>query len=214
MISVKDFKSIVAHAGTSNTIVKALYSHPSSPMQLTYIDEGLLSEFILMTTGESRCASVSLAANVSRAGSKRPASRQPLEATPGSKRAAHSEMPPPPKNAAPSLKSKISRLSPPGAQPSVQSETLFIPEADDDARWDPVNFDDEEEELLLWDAGGDNVDCHKKSLITLLTLSRTPRKQFPDGVCRALSLKAKELTVLPVWLRKLERILACHQLSA
>jgi cell cycle checkpoint control protein RAD9A len=40
VISVKDFKSIVAHAGTTNTTVKALYSLPSSPMQLTYSDEG------------------------------------------------------------------------------------------------------------------------------------------------------------------------------
>jgi len=57
IISVKDFKSIIAHAGMANTMVKALYSRPTSPMQLTYNEDGILSEFILMTIGESRAAS-------------------------------------------------------------------------------------------------------------------------------------------------------------
>jgi len=60
VISVKDFKSIITHAGITNTIVKALYSQPSSPMQITYSDEGLLCEFILMTIGESRGSSATL----------------------------------------------------------------------------------------------------------------------------------------------------------
>jgi cell cycle checkpoint control protein RAD9A len=162
VISVKDFKSIIAHAGTTNTTVKALYSRPSSPMQLTYSEDGILSEFILMTMGEHRGASATPAPNASRANSKRPASRQPLEATPGAKRAATSEMPPPPTSAAPSIsreatRSKVTRPSPPPPQPSIQSEALFFPEADEDRRWDPVNYDEEEDEMLLWDAGGNTV---------------------------------------------------------
>lgn len=169
VISVKDFKSIVAHAGTTNTIVKALYSHPSSPMQLTYSEEGLLSEFILMTIGESRGASATPAAgNTTRGNSKYHVSRQPLEATPASKRTANFEMPPPPTNIIPSLKSKSSRPSPPPPQPSVQSEALFFPEADDDRKWDPVHYDEEEDEMLLWDAGGDNVSGHTGPEIVLL----------------------------------------------
>jgi cell cycle checkpoint control protein RAD9A len=160
VISVKDFKSIISHAGTINTTVRALYSHPSSPMQLTYSDEGIVSEFILMTTGESRGAS---AAPTVRAGSKRPASRPPLEATPSSKRPANPEMRPPSASAAPSInrevtaRGKVSRPSPPPPQPSIQTDALFFPEADDDRRWDPVNFDEEEDEMLLWDAGGNSV---------------------------------------------------------
>src|SRR3954470_7613862 len=80
VINVKDFKSIVAHAGTVNTSVRALYSRPSSPMQLTYSDDGLLSEFILMTVGDPRGALATPMPNAARATSKRPASRQPLEA--------------------------------------------------------------------------------------------------------------------------------------
>lgn len=165
VISVKDFKSIIAHAGITSTTVKALYSRPSSPMQLTYTDEGLRSEFILMTIGESRAASATPALSASRASSKRPASKQLLEAAPSSKRIANSEMPPPPISAAPSIsrggaRSRASRPSPPPPQPSIQSEALFFPEADDDRRWDPVDHDEEEDEMLLWDTGGNKV-CPK-----------------------------------------------------
>jgi cell cycle checkpoint control protein RAD9A len=168
VISVKDFKSIIAHAGITNTMVKALYSRPTSPMQLTYSEDGILSEFILMTIGESRGASATPAPNASRANSKRPASRQPLEAILSSKRAATS-MPPPPTTAAPSLgreptRARISRPSPPPPQPSLQSEALFVTEAEEDRRWDPTNFDEEEDEMLLWDTPGDKVRTAGRSL--------------------------------------------------
>ncbi|KAK0116071.1 hypothetical protein ONS95_013104 [Cadophora gregata] len=158
VISVKDFKAIVAHSGISNTMVKALYSHPASPMQLSYSEDGILSEFILMTIGDSRGASATPAPNASRATSKRPASRQPLEATSSSKRAATS-MPPPPTSAAPSRAreaSRVSRPSPPPPQPSVQSQSLFLPADDDDRQWDPSNYDDDDEPLL-WDQGDGKV---------------------------------------------------------
>jgi cell cycle checkpoint control protein RAD9A len=162
VISVKDFKSIITHAGIANTIVKALYSHPSSPMQITYNGEGLLCEFILMTIGESRGASATPAPAAFRAASKRPASRQNLEATSSSRRAASSDMPPPPIATAASVgreaaRAKGSRPPPPPTQPSLPpSQALFHPE-EDDQRWDPVNYDEEDEEMLLWDAPEDNV---------------------------------------------------------
>jgi cell cycle checkpoint control protein RAD9A len=168
VISVKDFKSIIAHAGIGNTMVKALYSRPTSPMQLTYSEDGILSEFILMTIGESRGASATPAPNASRANSKRPALRQPLEATASFKRAATS-MPPPPTTAAPSLsreptRARVSRPSPPPPQPSLQSEALFVTDAEDDRRWDPTNFDEEEDEMLLWDTPGDKVRRPSRSV--------------------------------------------------
>lgn len=165
VISVKDFKSIVTHAGSSNTIVTACYSRPASPMQLTYgDDEGMLSEFILMTMGEVRANSMTPASNPSRVGSKRPASRQPLEATSSSRRAETAEMAPPPPRVTPartdSSRSRDPRPSPPPPQPSIHSDALFIPRADDDVQWDPVNHDDEDEDMLLWDQGPDNVGGH------------------------------------------------------
>lgn len=161
VISVKDFKAVVAHASISNTMVKALYSRPSNPMELTYSDGGVFSEFIFMTIGESRSASATPAPNASRAGSKRPASRQALESHPDPKRTATS-MPPPPMSVAPSInrgssKPKPPRSSPPPPQPTFQSQSLFIPEGDDDEKWNPVNFDEDDDEMLLWDVGGEKV---------------------------------------------------------
>ncbi|KAG9249188.1 DNA repair protein-like protein rad9 [Calycina marina] len=160
VISVKDFKSIIGHAGINNTEVSARYSHPSSPMQITYIVEGIQSEFILMTIGESRAGSATPVPNGSRASSKRPAPRQALEAASSSIRAANMVMPPPPASAAPNVhreasKSKVVRPSPPPPQPSIQPDALFFPDPDGDRRWDPVDFDEEEDEMLLWDAGSD-----------------------------------------------------------
>lgn len=161
-VSVKDFKAIIAHAGITNLMVQAMYSYPLSPMQLSYSEEGILSEFILMTIGDSRGASATPAPNGSKPVSKRPAPRQPLAATLSSKQEAGSEMPPPPTIIAPSLghqvsRTRVSRPSPPPPQPSVQSQALFLPEADDDRRWDPANFDEEEDEMLLWDMGREKV---------------------------------------------------------
>jgi cell cycle checkpoint control protein RAD9A len=155
VISVKDFKAIVAHAGITNIMVKALYSHPSSPMQVTYSEEGISSEFILMTIGESRAASATPATNAARMAPKRPASKQPLESTPGSKRLA-SEMPPPPPSVAPSRAREAVKARVPLPPPSDDDpHSLFVPN-DDDRRWDPAPYDDEEDEmLLLWD---DNMD--------------------------------------------------------
>jgi cell cycle checkpoint control protein RAD9A len=159
VISVKDFKAIIAHAGITNTIVKALYSNPANPMQLTYNDdEGLMSEFILMTIGEARGASAPPAPNASRASSNRPASRPPVEITASLRRPPGSDMPPPPVGVIPSIgretpRNKSSRPSPPPPQ-ATEDDSLFLPAADDDRRWDPVNYDEEEEEeMLLWDVG-------------------------------------------------------------
>lgn len=184
VISVKDFKSIITHAGASSTIVKALYSHPSSPMQITYSDESLFSEFILMTIGESRGSSATPVVNEIRANSKRPASRTPLEATSSSKRTLNSGMPPPPMSAAPSLNREAARVkihktarpSPPPPQPSLQSEALFVPGEDDDQTWDPVNFDEEEDEMLLYDAQQNAVSKKPIRGHALLTLIRTQRR--------------------------------------
>lgn len=162
VITVKDFKAIVAHAGITNIMVKALYSHPSSPMQLSYSEEGIVSEFILMTIGEHRAASATPAPNASKAAAKRPASRQPLEAAPASKRAATLDMPPPPASAAPSIAREAARprASAPPIQsqhhrdPTQESEGLFVPQEDDDQRWDPAAFDDDDHEMLMWDDSG------------------------------------------------------------
>lgn len=145
-------------------MVKARYSHPSSPMQLTYHEDDMLTEFILMTIGDYRGASATPAVAASRAASKRPASRQPLEASASSKRVNTSEMPPPPpvisRASTVSREAVIrrdSRPSPPPPQPSVHSQALFFPEEDDDQVWDPAKYDDDGDDRLGWDQGADSV---------------------------------------------------------
>lgn len=162
VISVKDFKSIITHAGITTTLVKACYSRPASPMQLTYSDdEGILSEFILMTVGEARGKTATPAP---RAASNRAASRQ--AAAQNSGRATPSEMPPPPPPRTASMreskagKSKVTRPSPPPPQPSIPSDDLFMPAADGDQVWDPVNYDDDDDAMLLWDQDrGEELVC-------------------------------------------------------
>lgn len=160
IISVKDFKAIVTHAGITSTTVSALYSYPMSPLLLRYNDEGMTSEFILMTIGDLRGLSTTPGLTGSRSSSSRPIAKQPLEALSSRSDAkATTSMPPPPRSAAPSLARETTRIrtlgpSPPPPQPSLQSDALFFPEEDDDRRWDPV---DEDEEMLAWDASGENV---------------------------------------------------------
>ncbi|ESZ92297.1 hypothetical protein SBOR_7337 [Sclerotinia borealis F-4128] len=168
VISVKDFKSIIAHAGITNTNIRAVYSNPSSPMQLMYSEGGMQCEFILMTTGEARAASATPTADGTRTASKKPAVRQPLEATSSLKRTRSGSEMAPPTGPAPSLarentRRKISRPSPPPPEPSIQSQALFLPANDDDRRWDPVDYEDEDNEMLLWDAGVDESSASDPS---------------------------------------------------
>jgi len=161
IISVKDFKAIVTHAGITSTTVSVLYSYPMSPMLLKYHDEGMTSEFILMTTGDLKGSSTMPGLAGSRSNSIRPVTKQTLEASSARSDAkAIASMPPPPRSAAPSIARETTRTrtlgpSPPPPQPSLQSDALFFPEEDDDHRWDPV--DEEDEEMLAWDASGENV---------------------------------------------------------
>jgi cell cycle checkpoint control protein RAD9A len=146
------------------TSVSAAYSYPLSPLQLKYSDIGMTCEFVLMTIGDPRGTSTTPGPGAGRSGSNRPGARQPLEAS--SNRSGNNSaysMPPPPRSAAPSInreigRARITRPSPPPPQPSLQSESLFIPADDDDRRWDPA--DEEDEEMLGWDASADNVSSH------------------------------------------------------
>ncbi|TGO46368.1 hypothetical protein BCON_0329g00070 [Botryotinia convoluta] len=180
-ISVKDFKSIIAHAGITNTNIRALYSNPSSPMQLTYSEGGLQCEFILMTTGEARAASATPATNGSRAVLKKPAIRQPLEAASSLKRTRSGSEMAAPVGPNPSLvrentRRKVSRPSPPPPQPSIQSQALFMPANDDDRRWDPVDYEDEDNEMLLWDVTVDESSAGDPSR----RLQETQNKSNPE----------------------------------
>lgn len=178
IISVKDFKAIVAHAGILDTEVSAAYSYPSRPMQLKYNGEGMRSEFILMTIGDYRATSITPMRDTSRSNPVTTVARQHLE-TPSSPKMIRlaESMPPPPRSVAPSVVWQDSRApalrpSPPPPRPTLDSDSLFLPDDDEDRRWDPSTYDDDDEEILGWDASADAVSIHccaNASVVLMLT---------------------------------------------
>lgn len=165
VIAVKDFKAIVTHAETLRGAISVYSSFPTRPLQFSYQNSGMHCEFTLMTSGDYRGASSTPNPNFI---STRSESRQPsaAPAPPPSQSRSASEMPPParPITKKP-LGSQSQRISFKGSrEPSVTEsdpdpESLFVPGGDDDETWDPPNYDnDDEEEMLGWDAGNENPD--------------------------------------------------------
>lgn len=164
IISVKDFKAIVQHAGNIDTEVSAAYSYPSKPMQLKYGDEGVTSEFILMTIGDYKAVSAVPLPNTIMRNSTSAPSRQHTEDPSLSnvvEQPAASMQPPPRSGATPATllghRARALRHSPPLPQPSINSDSLFLPDDEEDRRWNPSGYGGEDEELLGWDAGTDTV---------------------------------------------------------
>ncbi|KAF1812988.1 DNA repair protein Rad9 [Eremomyces bilateralis CBS 781.70] len=149
-ISVKEFRSVVAHAASLNVSLRATYSRPSRPLQFSYGLNGVKSQFILMTAGEYRGPQVQPTAQEPLSVLSRPTNiTVPITAdnTMGA--------PPVPRMAQrkPNESNRaLGRVSPVKAKAvSQQNETLFV--RDDDEAWDPPNFDTEES--VRWDASGD-----------------------------------------------------------
>jgi cell cycle checkpoint control protein RAD9A len=162
VISVKDFKAIVAHAAIMNASITAFYSRPGRPLQFTYTQEGMTSNFTLMTAGDygdtpapSADTSAAPTRTVSRAPSMASTTANPIQAEVGS------EMPPPAK---PEPRRSNRRLGQNDVQAQAKapersredSESLFVPADEDDTRWDPQG-DGNDEESMGWDASVRNV---------------------------------------------------------
>ncbi|KAI1827427.1 putative polyketide synthase [Xylaria intraflava] len=161
VISVKDFRAIIQHASILGVDVSADYSTPANPMQLKYDSDGIKCEFLFMTIGERRgpdpkakktgpnaktSGRPQLEAMTSRANSHAPTPAQTASKTPSSR-----------PNPMPSLRPPIERPSQRPPPATLESESLFVPQ-DNDEQWEPVNVDEEEEEenaRLSWDTSGD-----------------------------------------------------------
>ena len=174
-INVKDFKAVIAHAETLKTSIKALYSHPSHPLQFAYQEHGMQCEFTLMTIGEYRGGSVTPVPTNTRDRSVRLSTGE--KATRAVVQEKNRDIIPP--RSQPASRSLIrepisqraARPSPPPPQASVNHESLFLPADDDDERrWAERKYEDEDE--LAWDASVDNVRFRKHSAYTELTHSR------------------------------------------
>jgi len=186
-ISVKDFKAIVAHAAMLNTQLSAYYSQPTRPLQFTYGVDGMRCEFTLMTAGDWRSTPVTSAAPTvpskpaSRAQSTTSAPIQTVtRETPS--------MPPPaapnPRSSARSFGNNVTKASSQQAQaqPQDESETLFVPMEEDDRAWEPANYQEDQEEMLGWDASADNDAGLHPAFRDTGTMARTETQEVPEGI--------------------------------
>lgn len=175
IISVKDFKSIVNHADTlPNTAINAYYSTPGRPFQFSYSKDGIQCQFTLMTTGEYNGTPTPSAAPPSAPSAvPRPISRaqSTVSMASESRRSAVDEMPPPVK---PAPRRPVRKLgqNENGAssqfrqQVEEDPDSLFVPAAEEDRRWDPTEYDNNnDEEAMVWDASASNVSCRIARLV-------------------------------------------------
>ncbi|KAK2015545.1 hypothetical protein LZ32DRAFT_526251 [Colletotrichum eremochloae] len=171
VISVKDFRAIIQHAGITGNQLSARYSSPARPIRFTYPGDGISCEFLLMTVGERGNPAQKTKKGKANAASAAP--RQQLEAASRRHSAAPSEapqsveqppaqsMPPPPPAASVAKSTVTARTSLFDLRPSqrpppatIRSEGLFV---DNDYEWEPVrdeeDEDAEENARLEWDHG-------------------------------------------------------------
>lgn len=176
IISVKDFRAILQHANYTSGALNAAYSRPGRPMKIFYGLDGIMCEFILMTVdeksttvqkkGQGKAATKPARPSLS-AGPNTPAAaanNESRQATPALLREQQEEpakMPPPARRSTAPRSSQFD-IRAPLVQPqsTLKSESLFLPQPDDDELWAPMNPDDEEEgenPRLEWDASDEPV---------------------------------------------------------
>ncbi|KAI1758985.1 Rad9-domain-containing protein [Hypoxylon sp. FL1150] len=190
VISVKDFRAIVFHAGGLGSQILAHYSMPSKPMQLSYDGDGIKCEFLLMTVGERGAPGQK--AKKSRSSTKGPKAPQLEAAT--SRATSHAptpaaQLPPPPQpsvprtDPVPSLRPSISRPSQRPPPATVNSESLFVTQ-DDEHQWDPVNVNEEEDEentRVGWDVSGDLHPSAMNMSMRSIMANQSAGVQRPDN---------------------------------
>ncbi|KAH7144479.1 Rad9-domain-containing protein [Dactylonectria estremocensis] len=169
VISVKDFRAIIQHAGITGNDISARYSVPTRPIQLSYTGDAISCEFLIMTVGERG----SNHAQKTKKGRKNPAQNNGprLEATSRRTSLAPSEAPQPQPQVLPpsrphqiltpqlsAARASASRIGAfdlrpsqrPPPPPTMRSESLFV----EDEGWEPVRDEDEDAEedaRLEWD---------------------------------------------------------------
>lgn len=182
VISVKDFRAIIQHAGITGNDISARYSVPTRPIQLSYTGDAISCEFLIMTVGERG----SNPGQKTKKGRKNAAqSNGPrLEATSRRTSVAPSEAPQaqpqpplpsrPQQNPTPQLSAARASASRIGAfdlrpsqrpppPPTMRSESLFV----EDEGWEPVRDEDEdveEDARLEWDHSVDPVSSYDSLL--------------------------------------------------
>ncbi|KAF4591462.1 DNA repair protein rad9 [Ophiocordyceps camponoti-floridani] len=177
VISVKDFRAIIQHAGSMGNTLSARYSLPARPIQLSYTSDAMSCEFLIMTVGErgnnpnqktkkgrknaARQGVVGLEAasrrtSVAPSDMARQTSHPVTQPAPPAASATQPSRPMPGLAPAKASASRIGAfdLRPTQRQPpppTMQSESLFV----EDQGWEPVRdeYDAEEDARLEWDHG-------------------------------------------------------------
>lgn len=175
IISVRDFRAILQHANWTSSELNTAYSRPGRPMKISYNGDGIICEFVLMTVDERGTAAQKKGQSKAAAQAARPAlnaasqapaaeanhnPRQP--SPPKEQQAQQASMPPPARRSAAPRSSQFDIRAPLAQPPStLKSDSLFLPQPDDDDQWEPVNPDDEDEEgenpRLEWGASNEPV---------------------------------------------------------
>ncbi|KAG6057022.1 hypothetical protein E4U17_001754 [Claviceps sp. LM77 group G4] len=179
VISVKDFRAIIQHAGVTGNVISARYSLPAKPIHLSYSGDALSCEFLVMTVGErgknptQRIKKGRQSAGTM-AGPRLEAVSRRTSVAP-SETASHRRVQQPSQSTAPPAKNGIPNATPhvsaarasasrmgafdmrPSQKPpprTIRSESLFV----DDNGWEPVRDEDEDAEAearLEWDHSAD-----------------------------------------------------------
>ncbi|KLP18479.1 rad9 protein [Fusarium fujikuroi] len=160
VISVKDFRAIIQHAGITGNDVSARYSIPTQPIQLSYAGDAMSCEFLVMTVGE-RGTNTGQRTKKGRknatqnTGPRLEATSRRTSIAPPESQPAPAPAPPPPSlpqpNPTPQMSAARASASRVGAfdlRPSQRpappatnrSESLFV----EDEGWEPINYEDEE----------------------------------------------------------------------
>ncbi|THC96972.1 hypothetical protein EYZ11_003528 [Aspergillus tanneri] len=162
VISLKDFKAVIAHADTSGVMITARYTRPCRPLQLAYDFRGVRAEFTLMTRGDPDVGDVPNSSGVAELSARQ--TPAPVQSNTSNGTAAGStQMPPPPPPRTRSIRpltgssarntqqAQTESQQPPA---SINLDSLFVP-ADDDRQWDVPDESEETEDILGWDAMAD-----------------------------------------------------------
>ncbi|KAI9158925.1 DNA repair protein rad9 [Paramyrothecium foliicola] len=202
VISVKDFRAIIQHAGITGNDLSARYSLPARPIQLSYSSDAISCEFLIMTVGE-RGSNPTQKTKKGRKNKAQPSGAH-LEAT--SRRTSvapselpqepvHAQVPPPSRPQIPNptppvsaVRASASRIGVfdlrpsqrPAPPPTMRSESLFV----EDEGWEPVRDEEDQEEdvRLEWDHNADpNPSAMDMSIFEGRRTATAERQKTPGG---------------------------------
>ncbi|PPJ57376.1 hypothetical protein CBER1_01424 [Cercospora berteroae] len=225
VINVNDFRAIAIHAETLRGPVTARFSAPNRPLQFEYQNFGVHSEFTLMTTGDRRGIASAPGSNVKYVSTRAngtSSSRQPsIASLQGGGPALNEPRPTTRPNAAkpvsiesqrPTLRDQVSTMGASMADDEdPDPDSLFVPDggAEEDQAWDAPNYENDEDEMLGWDASNDNFTASMRPTIRDLS-GRSTAQQSGRGTNNSDALKPRRQADLERGIEPTQRLSQLH----